>query len=115
MLFYRYMLRTKSQQKKICTGCPIAKTANLIGDTVVLIIVKELLNGSKRFGDICGSLEGVSTRTITDKLKQLEINKIIDRVEYKEKPPHVKYLLTEKGKGLKTIVNALLKYGEKYL
>ncbi len=109
------MLRTKSQQKKICTGCPIAKAANLVGDTVILIIIKELLNSPKRFGDICHLLDGVSTRTITDKLKQLEDQKIIIRREYKEKPPHVEYSLTEKGKGLKTVVNALLKYGEKYL
>lgn len=109
------MLRTKSQQKKICTGCPIAKAANLVGDTIVLIIVKELLNGSKRFGDICNSLEGVSTRTITDKLKQLENDKLINRTEYKEKPPHVEYSLTEKGKGLKKVIDSLLKYGEQYM
>ena len=109
------MLRTKSQRQNICTGCPIAKAANLVGDTVVLIIIKELLNGSKRFGDICNTLEGVSTRTVTDKLKQLENDKIINRIEYKEKPPHVEYSLTEKGRGLKKVVEALLNYGEKYL
>ncbi len=109
------MLRTKSQQKNICTGCPIAKAANLVGDTVTLIIIKELLKGSKRFGEICNILEGVSTRTITDKLKQLEIDEIINRIEYKEKPPHVNYSLTLKGKGLRNVVNSLLKYGQKYL
>ena len=109
------MLRTKSQQKKICTGCPIAKAANLVGDTVTLIIIKELLRGPRRFGEICNSLEEVSTRTIADKLKKLEIERIINRVEYKEKPPHVSYSLTEKGRGLKKVVDALLNYGEKYL
>ena len=49
------------------------------------------------------------------KLKQLENDKIINRIEYKEKPPHVQYFLTEKGKGLKKVVDALLDYGEKYL
>lgn len=109
------MLRTKSQQKKICTGCPIAKAANLVGDTVVLIIIKELLSGFRRFGELCESLEGVSTRTITQKLKQLEDQKIIIRTEYRTKPPHVEYSLTEKGKGLKKVVDSLLKYGEKFL
>ena len=109
------MLRTKTQQKKICTGCPIAKAANLVGDTVVLIIIKELIKTPKRFGELCDSLEGVSTRTVTDKLKQLENDKIINRIEYKEKPPHVEYSLTEKGKGLKKIVNALYDYGEKFM
>lgn len=109
------MLRTKSQQKKICSGCPIAKAANLVGDTITLIIIKELLRGPRRFGELCDSLEGVSTRTISDKLKKLEMDHIINRVEYKEKPPHVEYSLTEKGKGLKKVVEALLNYGEKYL
>lgn len=109
------MFRTKSQQKNICTKCPIAKTANLIGDSVILIIIKELLQAPKRFGDLCTILEGVSTRTISDKLKKLEEENIITRKEYPEKPPRVEYELTKKGKGLKKIVHALLVYGEEFL
>lgn len=109
------MFRTKSQQKNMCTNCPIAKTADLVGDTVVLIILRELISGSKRFGDIHAALQGVSTRTLTEKLKKLEQQEIITRIEYKEKPPRVEYQLTQKGKGLKKIVQALLVYGEKYL
>jgi DNA-binding HxlR family transcriptional regulator len=109
------MFRTKSQKKNMCTNCPIAKTADLVGDTVVLIILRELIPGSKRFGDIHAALQGASTRTLTDKLKKLEQQEIITRIEYKEKPPRVEYQLTQKGKGLKKIVQALLVYGEKYL
>lgn len=109
------MFRTRSQQRKICTKCPIAKTADLIGDSVVLIIIRELVGGAKRFGDILDSLSGVSTRTLTEKLKKLEKDGIVIRNEYKEKPPRVEYLLTQKGRGLKKIVQALLIYGEKYL
>ncbi len=109
------MFRTKTQKKKMCTNCPIAKASDLVGDSVVLIIVRELLGGSKRFGELHESLGGTSTRTVTEKLKKLEEQKIIIRIEFKEKPPHVEYMLTEKGKGLKKIVNALSDYGEKYL
>jgi DNA-binding HxlR family transcriptional regulator len=109
------MFRTTSQQKNICKKCPIAKTADLVGDSIVLIIIRELISGPKRFGDMIESLEGVSTRTLTQKLKKLEGQNIISRTEYKEKPPRVEYSLTSKGKGLKKIVSALLQYGEKYL
>jgi len=109
------MFRTTSQAKKVCKNCPIAKASDLVGDSVVLIIVRDLLSGSKRFGDIHEALGGVSTRTITHKLKRLEEQGIIDRVEFKSKPPHVEYSLTKKGKGLKKIVNALCEYGEKFL
>ncbi|MBC7767065.1 helix-turn-helix transcriptional regulator [Arenimonas sp.] len=109
------MFRTKAQQKKICTNCPIAKASDLVGDSVVLIIIRELLNGSKRFGKIHERLGGVSTRTLTEKLKRLENQKIVIRLEFKEKPPHVEYVLTAKGKGLKKVVHALSEYGEKFL
>lgn len=109
------MLRTRSQEKKICGDCPIAKAAHVVGDSVTLIIVRELLTGPKRFGDIGTTLDGVSTRTLTDKLKQLESDEMIVRTEYKEKPPRVEYSLTPKGRGLKGIIDALSRYGEKYL
>jgi DNA-binding HxlR family transcriptional regulator len=109
------MFRTKAQQKKMCTNCPIAKASDLVGDSFVLIIVRELLSGSKRFGELHESLGGASTRTLTEKLKRLENQKIVTRIEFKEKPPHVEYILTAKGKGLKKIVNALYEYGENFL
>ena len=109
------MFRTKAQQKKICTNCPIAKASDLVGDSVTLIIVRELLTGSKRFGEILDALGGVSTRTLTEKLKKLEASKLVLRLEFKAKPPHVEYSLTVKGKGLKKIVTALSDFGEKYL
>lgn len=109
------MFRTKAQQQKICTNCPIAKASDLVGDSVVLIIIRELMTSSKRFGEIHEILGGVSTRTLTEKLKRLEEQKIVIRLEYKEKPPHVEYMLTKKGKGLKKVVSALSEYGVKFL
>jgi len=108
------MLRTKKQEKNLCTNCPIAKAANVVGDTVTLIIVRDLLRGPKRFGEITETL-GVSTRTLTAKLKQLEMEGLVARHEYAERPPRVEYALTAKGKGLKAIISALSSYGEKHL
>lgn len=109
------MFRTASQQKSICKMCPIAKAADLVGDSIILIIIRELISGPKRFGDMVESLGGVSTRTLTQKLKKLEAQDVVSRAEYKEKPPRVEYSLTSKGKGLKKIVSAMLAYGEQYL
>ena len=109
------MFKTKSQRSKVCRNCPIAKTADLVGDSIVLTIIRALISGPKRFGEIHGSLGGVSTRTLTQKLKKLEAVDIVSRTEYKEKPPRVEYSLTLKGRGLKRVISSLLQYGEKYL
>ena len=109
------MFRTEDQQKNLCKSCPLAKTANIIGDGVVLLLLRELLTGPKRFKDLEQALGSVSTRTITDKLGFLEEEGILTRKEYKEMPPKVEYTLTKKGKALKSILNHMVKYGEAYL
>lgn len=109
------MLRTQEQQDKLCSACPIAKTADLIGDSFVLLIVRDLLKGPKRFGELEFSLSGISTRTLSKKLKMLEEKGIIEREEFIEKPPRVEYSLSEKGRALNSLIKTMLKYGEKYL
>ena len=98
----------------MCTDCPIARTANIIGDTWSLMIIRDLCSGTKRFGELTRSLEGVSSRTLTKKLQFLEEHKIIERVEYSEVPPRVEYSLTKKGKELNTIIENLRTFGEKH-
>jgi len=109
------MLRTKKQVKKICNDCPLAKTANIIGDTFSLLIIRDLLTSPKRYGELERSLEGVSSRTITNKLKFLEEKGLIVRKEYSEKPPRVLYSLTDKGRSLGTIIDSMRNYGAKFL
>src|ERR1035437_4023296 len=109
------MFRTKKQQKELCTSCPIARVANLIGDTWSLLIIRDLEHGTKRFGELETSLIGVSSRTLTKKLQFLEKNKIIARKQYSEKPPRVEYTLTPNGKKFHEIIEAMRSYGEKYL
>lgn len=109
------MLRTKKQEKNICSDCPLAKTANLMGDTVTLLIIRDLLAKPKRFGDLETSLSGVSSRTITKKLQLLESKKLIVRHAFNERPPRVEYSLTKNGKALSKMIETMRSYGEKYL
>lgn len=95
--------------------CPVAKVAELLGDTCSLLIVRDLLKGSKRFKNIEDSLSPISTRTITKKLKLLEERKIITRTTYRERHPRVEYSLTKEGRHLKTLINNMKIFGESFL
>lgn len=108
------MFRTKEQLKNLCTDCPVARTANLIGDTWSLMIIRDLCTGKKRFGELSTSLEGVSSRTLTKKLIFLEENQIIERKKYSEVPPRVEYSLTKKGEELNIIIENLRSFGKKH-
>jgi DNA-binding HxlR family transcriptional regulator len=108
------MFRTKIQQKS-CDTCPVAKTANLIGDSVVLLIIRDLAKSAHRFSDFVDSFPGVSTRTLTKKLALLEDEGLITKKRYAEFPPRVAYSLTRKGKGLVGIITRMELYGKKYL
>ncbi|MEI8249473.1 MAG: helix-turn-helix domain-containing protein [Candidatus Taylorbacteria bacterium] len=108
------MIQNEASAKKICKDCPIARTAQLIGDTWSLLIIRDLFSGPKRFGELASSLAGVSSRTLTKKLQLLESHHIISREEYSEKPPRVEYSLTKKGKELNTLIDDLRLFGEKY-
>lgn len=108
------MFRTPTQQKA-CQNCSIAKTADLVGDSATLLIVRDLSRGDKSFGELTASLPNISSRTLTKKLKNLENEEVITRKEVTSFPPRVFYSLTKKGKGLKSIIKELDNYGKKYL
>jgi DNA-binding HxlR family transcriptional regulator len=89
--------------------CPITKTATILSDTWTMLIVHSLLEEGKGFCGLERDLEGISTRTLTLKLKKLEEERMI------KKSKEGMYELTEKGKGLKVVERAMRSYGEKYL
>ncbi|MEI6057624.1 MAG: helix-turn-helix domain-containing protein [bacterium] len=107
-------LHTANQRNTLCSACPIARAADLIGDSWSLLIVRDLLEGSRRFNDLATSLSGISTRTLTKKLQLLEANRIVSREQFSEKPPRVEYSLTTKGRAFKTIITNMRKFGERY-
>jgi DNA-binding HxlR family transcriptional regulator len=95
--------------------CPVARVAKLLGDPCTLLIIRDLLTGTKRFGELESSLHPISSRTITNKLKLLEEHSIVVRKEFKEKPPRVEYSLTKEGKKLHAIIEDMRLYGKKFL
>jgi DNA-binding HxlR family transcriptional regulator len=109
------MFRTSAQKKANCGSCGVARVADLVGDSWSLLIIRDLLEGTRRFGDLEVSLRGVSTRTLTKKLKALEDCDMIKRTEYAEKPPRVEYALTEKGHAFQAVVEAMREFGDKHL
>jgi DNA-binding HxlR family transcriptional regulator len=94
--------------------CPVEKVAELVGDPCSLLIVRDLLGGPKRFGELELSL-GSSTRTLAKKLKTLEHEKMVQRKETQGEPACIKYSLTKKGAALKPTVDAMRVYGNRYL
>jgi DNA-binding HxlR family transcriptional regulator len=102
-------------------SCPLALATQLLGDMWVLLIVKELLAGPKRYGQLETALDShqplgeISSRTLCQRLKMLEEAKIIHKKLYNEVPPRSEYRLTDKGQALSVIIDEIQTYGEKYL
>lgn len=91
--------------------CPIEKTMRVIGGKWTILILRDLFSGTKRFGELQRSLPGISPKTLSERLKQLEAQSIIGREMYPEIPPRVEYTLTEKGKSLESILDDMRTWG----
>jgi len=94
--------------------CPVEKALIMIGDRTKLLILRDLLKGTKRFGELQKSMR-VSQKVLTEHLRLMEEHNLIDRTVYNEVPPRVEYTLTELGKSLRPIHDALLAWGENYV
>ena len=95
-------------------ACPVETTLTLIGDKWKVLILRDLLTGTKRFGELKRSLGGVSQKVLTAQLRQMEESGLLTRTVYAEVPPRVEYTLTELGYSLKPILDAMLVWGENY-
>jgi DNA-binding HxlR family transcriptional regulator len=95
--------------------CPAIESANLFGDSVILLIIKELELGEKRYNELLQALTGVSSSTLAKRLKLLEEKNIIIRTVITSTPIKITYELSEKGQDTKEIINSLRKFGQKYL
>ncbi|MEH7106699.1 winged helix-turn-helix transcriptional regulator [Bacillus sp. JJ1764] len=92
--------------------CPIAKTLDVIGTKWTFLIIRDLLiEGTMRFSDLLKSLNGISPKTLSLRLKELEDHGILIRKVFPEVPPRVEYTLTEKGKQLESIFIELKRFG----
>lgn len=96
------------------TECPVEYTASLIGNKWKIIILRELLSGTKRYNELTRNVVGISPKVLTENLRELEADGIISRKIYPVVPPKVEYSLTEKGEDLKNVVESMRQFGLKY-
>ena len=94
--------------------CPVATTINLIGNKWKLLIIRDLLNGTRRFGELRKSLTGISKRVLTENLRELETDGLLNRKVFAEVPPRVEYSLNDTGLSLKPIIETMAEWGTKY-
>lgn len=94
--------------------CPVATTVGLIGNKWKLLIIRDLLTGTKRFGELRKSVTGISQKVLTDNLRSLEEDGLLTRKIYAEVPPRVEYTLSELGCSLKPIMNSMEEWGNHY-
>ncbi len=96
-------------------GCPVARTAELIGNKWTPLIIRDLVKGEKRFSELERSLRGISPKTLSERLKKLEDAQVVNRKCYAEVPPRVEYTLTEKGIALLPVIDSMRAYGATWL
>ena len=94
--------------------CPVETTLMLIGDKWKVLILRDLMPGTKRFGELKKSVGNVSQKVLTSQLRDMEENGLVTRTVYAEVPPRVEYSLTELGRSLKPILDAMQDWGEDY-
>lgn len=95
-------------------ACPVETTLMLIGDKWKVLILRDLMNGTKRFGELKKSIGTVSQKVLTAQLRDMEEKGLLTRKVYAEVPPRVEYTLTETGYSLKPILDAMSAWGLDY-
>ena len=95
--------------------CPVCRTADIVCGKWTLLLVRDLAEGRSRFCELERSLNGISTRTLSLRLRALEEEAIVERQTYAEVPPRVEYSLTAKGRALIPIIEGMRTYGELWL
>lgn len=95
-------------------ACPVETTLMLIGDKWKVLILRDLMPGTKRFGALKKSIGSVTQKVLTAQLRDMEEKGLVNRKVYAEVPPRVEYTLTELGYSLKPILDAMRIWGEGY-
>ena len=94
--------------------CPVETTLKLIGNKWKVLIIRDLLTGTKRFNELMKSLDGISQKVLTSNLRSMENDGIINRKVYPEVPPKVEYTLTETGYSLQPVLSSMIIWGTEY-
>ena len=99
---------------KTLPACPVETTLSLISDRWKVLIIRDLLGGTKRFGELRKSVGNVSQKVLTANLRSMEEDGLLTRRVYAEVPPRVEYTLTETGMSLRPVLDAMRTWGESY-
>jgi DNA-binding HxlR family transcriptional regulator len=95
--------------------CPVCRTADVVCGKWTLLVIRDLAEGRSRFCELERSLQGISPRTLSLRLRGLEEEGIVERTTFAEVPPRVEYSLTEKGRALIPIIDSMREYGRAWL
>lgn len=98
----------------ILPKCPVETTLALVGGKWKVLIIRELIKDTKRFGVLKSSIGNISQKVLTQQLRSMEQDGLISRKIYAEIPPRVEYSLTEMGKSLKQLLDVMWNWGEQY-
>ena len=93
-------------------GCPVSGALQMIGDKWTLLIARDLADGPRRTMELQNGLEPISSRTLVARLRDMEKDKLINRTDFGGNPPHIEYALTERGRALLPLVDALRVVGQ---
>ena len=96
-------------------SCPVCRTAEIISGKWTLLVIRDLAECNRRFCELERSLEGISPRTLSLRLRALEEQGIVERNTYPEVPPRVEYTLTDKGRALAPLIEDMRSYGRTWL
>jgi DNA-binding HxlR family transcriptional regulator len=101
--------------KRYGQACPVAKSLELVGERWTLLLVRDLLEGARRYEDLRQSLPGIAPALLSDRLKIMEAHGLVEREFYSEHPPRAQYKLTDRGRELGLVVGALAAWGSRHL
>lgn len=102
-------------EKKELPSCPVETTLMLLGDKWKVLILRDLIDGTKRFGELKKSIGHVSQKVLTANLRSMEEDGLVSRKVYAEVPPKVEYKLTDTGMSLKPVLDSMRDWGMKYM
>ena len=97
-----------------CPACPVETTLTLISDKWKVLILRDLMPGTKRFGELKKSTGTVTQKVLTAQLRQMEASGLLTRTVYAEVPPRVEYTLTDLGRSLRPVLDAMEAWGKAY-
>jgi DNA-binding HxlR family transcriptional regulator len=95
-------------------ACPVETTLLLIGNKWKVLILRDLLDGTRRFGELKKTIGGISQKVLTSNLREMEACGLLKRKVYAEVPPRVEYTLTETGYSLKSVLDSMKSWGQMY-